>query len=69
VMEERRHTHNSAGTRKGYSFRSGNKWYLIRCHACGLENYALMVSRGICSMCGYDANKDETRGTDPDDQA
>jgi hypothetical protein len=40
----------------------GNVWwtaegaYLQRCPACNTENYTLMVSRGICYACGYNAN-------------
>lgn len=30
---------------------------LVKCPKCGKENYALNVARGICTWCGYDANK------------
>lgn len=32
---------------------------LIRCPICKSENYALSVSNGICSWCGFDVNKVE----------
>lgn len=40
-----------------YSPRSG---YLLltRCPECNRENYALNVSKGICTWCGYDAKQD-----------
>jgi len=37
---------------------------LIRCPKCGKENYAMMVARGRCCWCGYDAHellKEETK--------
>ena len=30
---------------------------LIRCPKCGKENYALQVSSGICSWCGFDGRE------------
>lgn len=44
---------------RGYSFQSkeGGSWYLVRCHQCGKENYAMAVATGICAWCGYDDNK------------
>ena len=43
---------------KGFSFwnESNQRWYMIRCHECGSENYSLSVSSGICWWCGHDAN-------------
>lgn len=35
---------------------SGN-YYLERCPKCDMENYALNVASGICTWCGFDANK------------
>jgi ribosomal protein L37E len=32
--------------------------YLTKCPKCLLENYAMNVSSGICTWCGYDGNKD-----------
>ncbi len=29
-----------------------------RCPKCNRENYCMNVLRGICTWCGYDANKD-----------
>ena len=34
------------------------KIYLVRCPKCGRENYAPNVSSGICTWCGFDANKE-----------
>lgn len=31
---------------------------LIRCPKCQRENYALNVTYGICTWCGYNANRD-----------
>lgn len=31
--------------------------YLVRCVACGWENYALCVSSGVCYWCGWRAPK------------
>jgi ribosomal protein L37E len=42
---------------KGFSFRDGNGWYMVRCHECGRENYAMNVPSGQCCWCGFDANK------------
>lgn len=44
-------------TEKGYSLISDGKVFLMRCHKCGKENYALAVSSGQCAWCGYDANE------------
>jgi ribosomal protein L37E len=30
---------------------------LLRCPKCGKENYALNVTKGICTWCGYDAHE------------
>lgn len=51
ILDERR----SEGG--GYSFLTEKGWYLMRCHKCKLENYALSVSSGICYACGYNENK------------
>lgn len=32
-----------------------NKLYLERCPKCEAENYAMMVSSGVCCWCGYKA--------------
>ena len=41
--------------------------FLVRCPKCGRENYALNVTLGICTWCGYNANehKDELGQTEP----
>lgn len=31
--------------------------YLVRCPKCERENYAFNVALGICTWCGFDANK------------
>ena len=43
-----------------YFYKKDNgKLGMIRCPKCGKENYALMVSTGICAWCGYDANEEK----------
>jgi ribosomal protein L37E len=42
-----------------YGFIANDRLYLTRCPKCKLENYALNVSSGFCTWCGYDGNKDE----------
>lgn len=43
---------------KGYGFKKIDGTYaLIRCPACGKENYALNVLSGKCTWCPFDANK------------
>jgi ribosomal protein L37E len=32
---------------------------LVVCPECGKENYAMNVMSGVCTWCGYDANKKE----------
>jgi ribosomal protein L37E len=44
-----------------YGFISNDRLYLTRCPKCGLENYAMNVSSGFCTWCGYDGNKDEEK--------
>lgn len=41
----------------GYSFFEDGKWFLVRCHVCQKENWAMAVASGECSWCGYNANK------------
>lgn len=36
---------------------------MIRCPKCNSENYALNVSSGICSWCGYKATKEDVDNT------
>lgn len=43
------------GKGNGY-IDSGGKICMVRCFACGKENYALAVSSGCCAWCGLDAN-------------
>jgi hypothetical protein len=31
---------------------------MIRCFACGKENYAMAVNSGCCAWCGHNANKE-----------
>lgn len=53
-------TNKDFHTNKGYSFAAEDGWhYLVRCHKCGRENWAMAVAGGTCAWCGYDANKDE----------
>lgn len=43
-----------------YIYRKDDgKYGMIRCIKCGLENYALMVTTGICAWCGYDVNEEK----------
>jgi hypothetical protein len=37
---------------------------LIRCPACGLENWAPNVATGICAWCEYDGNEEKTDEVD-----
>lgn len=46
---------------KGFGFWSRGAIYMMRCFDCGKENYAAMVSSGICAWCGHDANKPEVK--------
>ena len=40
------------------NFKDKNgKWFLVRCPRCGYENWGPAVASGICSWCGFDANK------------
>lgn len=43
---------------KGFGFYVGAKKliYMVRCFACGKENYAMAVSSGKCAWCAHDAN-------------
>jgi ribosomal protein L37E len=41
------------------NFRINGKLYLVRCHKCGKENYALNVSSGQCAWCGWSETKEE----------
>lgn len=34
---------------------------LIRCPSCKRENYASMVSVGVCCWCGYDAKEEQNK--------
>lgn len=42
------------------NFISKGKVYLVRCPKCERENYALNVSTGFCTWCGFDGNKEVT---------
>lgn len=49
----------------GYGFlRDDGKFCMIKCCACGRQNYAPSVMSGTCAWCSYDANipLDEERG-------
>lgn len=50
---------------KGYSFWADSCWNMVKCHGCGLENYALSVGSGICYACGYDANNEKQAADAP----
>ncbi len=41
------------------NFEANGKTYLVRCPKCKRENYAMLVSSGICTWCGYDANEEK----------
>jgi len=45
------------GTYVGYKGKVGGKYGLVRCPFCRRENYAMMVSVGICASCNFDLNK------------
>lgn len=38
------------------------KIYMTRCPKCNTENYALMVTSGICYSCGYKATEEDVNG-------
>lgn len=42
---------------KGFMWQHEGRIYMVRCPKCGRENYAPNVATGICTWCGYDANK------------
>lgn len=45
---------------RGFSFKGDNqRWYLVRCHNCKMENWAPAIATGICCWCGYDDNQRE----------
>jgi hypothetical protein len=47
-------------TEKGYSYEvPGGRWFLLRCHKCGRENYGVMVSLGVCCWCGWEERGEE----------
>lgn len=35
------------------NFRREGKLYLVRCFACGAENWAPSVAEGVCAWCGW----------------
>lgn len=45
----------------GYQGDDGNLC-MIRCFACGRENYAPAVASGSCAWCGHDANGEAKEG-------
>lgn len=50
------------GKERGYGFidkEDGKQVALGRCPKCGLENYYANVLAGICTWCGFEANKVE----------
>ena len=49
---------DDTGKRIGLGYRGKKKRSigLIRCPRCLKENYAINVSLGICTWCGFDAN-------------
>lgn len=38
---------------KNPNFVKDGKLYLVKCHECHQENYALNVSSGCCTWCGW----------------
>lgn len=43
---------------RGYGYlQDDGRIGLIRCPACGKENYAMAVTSGKCAWCGFDANQ------------
>jgi len=46
--------------RRGYVWREINgQLYMQRCPECARENYALNVSAGVCTWCGYAAKESD----------
>lgn len=46
---------------KGLEINNG-RLFMFRCPKCNKENYALNVTSGICTWCGYDARPDYLPG-------
>ena len=46
-------------TNGGYSWKIDKGWFMVRCHKCLIENYAMSVASGQCAWCGYDRNTKE----------
>ena len=44
----------------GHHFVEDGKVYLVRCYACGRENYAPAVASGCCAFCGAAAPPEGT---------
>lgn len=52
------------GQERGYGYvQNDGRLFLVKCPKidCGLSNYAPNVLRGICTWCGFDANKEEPK--------
>lgn len=43
----------------GHVFKSKDKYYLIRCPKCEMENYGPAVSSGQCCWCGHAAQEED----------
>lgn len=46
---------------KGFKIKGSDKLALIQCPECHAENYAMNVTAGICSWCGFDVNARENK--------
>ena len=54
--------------KRGYGFVTpSGKFYMVRCGACGRENWAMAVASGQCCWCGDTGPeiKQEARGEAP----
>jgi len=48
---------------KGPNFRSPDgKLFVVRCEACGRENWAPAVATGLCAWCGWQEARKERKG-------
>lgn len=49
--------HKDISQGNGFGFiLPNNHICMIRCFNCGRENYAMAVTSGFCSWCGFNAN-------------
>lgn len=57
-MKSQREIYEAKGN--GYIDKQ-DKICMIRCFECGKENYAMNVSSGFCTWCGYNPNSESEK--------